>query len=149
MRHVDLRFREAGGAAKCRMLDKANRTTAWLLMLTEGQLVYLKAGDEHLAANPALTSMKGVRLTMPPMTTTGGRGHRLPQTPLGTTLMTCPLTRLCSPLHLATPSLQHLFGGRQDDVDQAYQIKEVNRRPPSIQLAPREVGDTGRKTNTS
>ena len=56
-----------GGAAKFRMLDKANQTTAWLSILTVGQLVYLKAGDKQLAANPALNSLKGVRLAMPPM----------------------------------------------------------------------------------
>ena len=66
-----------GGAPKCRMLDKANRSKTWLSLLTDGQQVYLKAGDDHLAANPTLKSLKGVRLTMPPRSTTaaGGRGR--------------------------------------------------------------------------
>ena len=64
-----------GGIAKCRMLHKTNRSKTWLSLLTDGQNVYLKAGDDHLLANPDLKSLKGVKLTMPPRPASGGRGR--------------------------------------------------------------------------
>ena len=55
-----------GGVTKCRMMNKSCRTPTWASKLTEGQTAYMKSGDDYLAANPGTTTLKGVKLVIPP-----------------------------------------------------------------------------------
>ena len=55
-----------GGVTKCRMMHKSCRTPTWASKLTEGQTAYMKAGDDYMVANPGTTTLKGVKLTIPP-----------------------------------------------------------------------------------
>jgi hypothetical protein len=55
-----------GGITKCRMMHKECRTPTWASKLTEGQTAYMQAGDDYRVANPGTTTLKGVKLTIPP-----------------------------------------------------------------------------------